>query len=417
MTQEQIEKEFKKIRKLICCSAATPLRFGVLGEDNIATENREFSYGDDYGVFFVQNADWNYYSEFGKGYVDNYMDDGTNTLEEGLYLDNLRQIKVLNIERNDLLVDDTTKFIYTSSGLTNNLKDLLNKSDDYNSVDNFHHLATFIKKNDSNQKIIQNSFGLNSEEVFLVSKSQTLGGWESFVSVNPYETVLGGGLRYFQPTGFRIILTTYWPIYKGDTLNILEGSHISLTEPYTAKLPPTADLKKGAEFTIINKMTKQAGGPADFYIEVDNVGTEKIDINKISISLVYGESVTLIYDGTGNFLLKKPNIGYKVYTALLTQTGTNAPTATVLHSTLNGTLVWTYSGVGSYVGTLTGEFIASKTTILVGGGDSAGGNAFTWNVDASTKPDSINLNIFDKDSGTQANDLLYETTIEIRVYR
>lgn len=52
---------------------------------------------------------------------------------------------------------------------------------------------------------------------------------------------------------------------------------------------------------------------------------------------------------------------YKVYTALLTQTGTNAPTATVLENTLGGTVVWTREDVGSYVGTLNDAFTAAKT--------------------------------------------------------
>lgn len=39
---------------------------------------------------------------------------------------------------------------------------------------------------------------------------------------------------------------------------------------------------------------------------------------------------------------------YKVYTAWITQTGTNAPTATVLENTLGQTITWSYNGVGSF---------------------------------------------------------------------
>jgi hypothetical protein len=48
--------------------------------------------------------------------------------------------------------------------------------------------------------------------------------------------------------------------------------------------------------------------------------------------------------------------GKKVYKALLTQTGTDAPVATVLENTLSGTPVWSYDGVGLYYLTLSGEF-------------------------------------------------------------
>lgn len=50
----------------------------------------------------------------------------------------------------------------------------------------------------------------------------------------------------------------------------------------------------------------------------------------------------------------------KRYRALLTQTGTDAPVATVLENTLGGTLVWTRVGVGAYRGTLTGAFPIAK---------------------------------------------------------
>jgi len=59
---------------------------------------------------------------------------------------------------------------------------------------------------------------------------------------------------------------------------------------------------------------------------------------------------------------------YKVYTALLTQTGTTAPVATVLENTI-GNIVWTYDSTGFYFATLAGAFISGKTTLTV---DTAG---------------------------------------------
>lgn len=56
---------------------------------------------------------------------------------------------------------------------------------------------------------------------------------------------------------------------------------------------------------------------------------------------------------------------YKEYVATVTQTGTAAPTATVLNNTLGGTLVWTRSTTGTYLATLTGAFpTASKVVII-----------------------------------------------------
>lgn len=61
---------------------------------------------------------------------------------------------------------------------------------------------------------------------------------------------------------------------------------------------------------------------------------------------------------------------YKKYVALLTQTGTSAPVATVLENTLSGTPVWSYVGVGVYNLELTGEFpSASKIVVTFGAGE------------------------------------------------
>ena len=53
----------------------------------------------------------------------------------------------------------------------------------------------------------------------------------------------------------------------------------------------------------------------------------------------------------------------KVYKALLTQAGTNAPIDKILVNTLSGTPVWSYDSVGVYKLILTGEWTASKTFI------------------------------------------------------
>lgn len=53
--------------------------------------------------------------------------------------------------------------------------------------------------------------------------------------------------------------------------------------------------------------------------------------------------------------------GVKVYRALLTQTGTSAPVATVLENSI-GAIVWSRpGGAGAYVGSLIGAFPANKT--------------------------------------------------------
>ena len=53
---------------------------------------------------------------------------------------------------------------------------------------------------------------------------------------------------------------------------------------------------------------------------------------------------------------------YKVYTALLTQSGIDAPVATVLENTL-GDIVWSYNSIGIYHATSIGSFTENKTIL------------------------------------------------------
>ena len=60
-------------------------------------------------------------------------------------------------------------------------------------------------------------------------------------------------------------------------------------------------------------------------------------------------------------------LGYRSYTALLTQTGTNAPVANVLENTLGGEVVWTRDAVGSYVATCAIQNLFSEQNFYVSG--------------------------------------------------
>lgn len=71
------------------------------------------------------------------------------------------------------------------------------------------------------------------------------------------------------------------------------------------------------------------------------------------------QKVTLTQIGTA--LGSTP--GVKVYRAIINQSGTNAPVATVLQNTLGGTVVWTRNDVGDYSATLSGAFPAAKTIV------------------------------------------------------
>lgn len=120
----------------------------------------------------------------------------------------------------------------------------------------------------------------------------------------------------------------------------------------------------------------------------------------------------------GDLTLSGKVNGIKVYRALLTQTGTSDPTATVLENSLGGTLVWTRSSAGTYVATLTGAFPSAKAHLLIG--SIQGGTSFEKAKLTRTSADALSLVTKNIDltipSATATDAMLVETAVEIRVY-
>ena len=107
-----------------------------------------------------------------------------------------------------------------------------------------------------------------------------------------------------------------------------------------------------------------------------------------------------------------PVVRYKKYVALMTQTGTAAPTVVVLENTI-GDIVWTRDSTGIYEGTLTGAFTLDKTytmmsVVLVDGIV----NVFRFSDDV-VRIATTNLH---SPIAAYHDSHLFKNTIEIRVY-
>ena len=102
---------------------------------------------------------------------------------------------------------------------------------------------------------------------------------------------------------------------------------------------------------------------------------------------------------------------YKVYTALLTQSGTASPTAIVLENTLGVTITFSYVGVGQYTLTATGALTVNKTWVIFNNVDSNAGT-ITYNVKSLNGFDILTRSL----GGVTTNGILNLTEIEIRVY-
>lgn len=103
---------------------------------------------------------------------------------------------------------------------------------------------------------------------------------------------------------------------------------------------------------------------------------------------------------------------YKVYTALLSQSGTNAPTATVLENTLGGTIVWGRSNAGFYTGTLTSAFPSGKTFYPPLSSTGPNENIRIYNYISNTSQIRVDTYFLSANS----DGILNNNTIEIRVY-
>jgi len=105
---------------------------------------------------------------------------------------------------------------------------------------------------------------------------------------------------------------------------------------------------------------------------------------------------------------------YQVYTALLTQIS-GAPVATVLENTI-GNIVWTRSNAGQYVGTLSGAFVSGKTALFI---QKSVGLAKIQLVPKDLwieYTDANTITIITTDDTNLIDNVLNNTTIEIRVY-
>jgi len=133
-------------------------------------------------------------------------------------------------------------------------------------------------------------------------------------------------------------------------------------------------------------------------------------VNRLQVS---GSIKATSHITTGGLSSQKVNgdgsltVGYKVYTALLTQSGTSAPTAIVLENTLGGTVVWGRSVTGVYYATLTGVFTINKTALFVT-------NRLSNDLLRAYSDAEDSNTIYLESSNGDGN--LLNNTIEIRVY-
>ena len=128
-----------------------------------------------------------------------------------------------------------------------------------------------------------------------------------------------------------------------------------------------------------------------------------------------GDGQVLTADGNGGAAWEAPaggGPGYLKYVALLAQSGTNDPVATVLENTI-GAIVWSRDSTGSYRATLANGFLWSTTWVSATLGYNDNPVAIFWSCENNNV---VSITVFNGPpvSADPVDD--WTASIEIRVY-
>lgn len=120
------------------------------------------------------------------------------------------------------------------------------------------------------------------------------------------------------------------------------------------------------------------------------------------------------YIGTTLKEFKAKLLGYRTYTALLTQVGGGDPDVIVLENTLGQDIVWARDSTAVYLGTATGLFVnADKITVTCS--ETNAGDILGYAVAYRNGNDRITIQTYDT-SFSPADGVLGSTMLEVRIY-
>ena len=189
-------------------------------------------------------------------------------------------------------------------------------------------------------------------------------------------------------------------IIKNDSKETVKNPNVKIIETTEASFTNQTVFIEENDVPIIKYTDTEA---MYFVKDLDNLYDRK-SRSEVLLDITI-DNLELIGSGSSEPVDSRP---YKVYTALLTQTGTNAPVATVLENTLGVTITLHYAAPGQY-------FLTADTPIFINPFFSTGitnANQSLAIFEAGTGGLGINMKV----GGVLANDVLFNHPIEIRVY-
>lgn len=145
------------------------------------------------------------------------------------------------------------------------------------------------------------------------------------------------------------------------------------------------------------------------YLGITSGSSLESILQAITQSLQNTNTRISVLEDTVDTISEKP---YKVYTAIVSQSGENAPTAIILENTLGQVPTFSYNTVGNYDINVTGNiFTNNKTFVSITAG--------ATNEDMTLKASALvsnSVSITRHSSGVPADGSITNASIEIRVY-
>jgi hypothetical protein len=114
--------------------------------------------------------------------------------------------------------------------------------------------------------------------------------------------------------------------------------------------------------------------------------------------------------GTTKKVSHKNVLGYTEYVALLSQSGTDAPTAVVVKNDTGATVSFAYLGVGAYSATFSSAVLTANKTIVILG------ETIASHKGAIVSSTSLVILSVSNPTGVNANTLLGLTPLIVRIY-
>lgn len=274
-----------------------------------------------------------------------------------------------------------------------------------------------------------NLFSTELKTESLILKSVTLDTGSNQVLVRD---VINGKVRYVSKSS--LVSTQIQPDW-----NAVSGLGVILNKPTfninTPSLQEVLTVNQNATDTSIDLHTT-SGSNLSLYgssVSINNATGDNIILTPNSINHYNtGQSNNLSFSkptaGSSTFFFPDKSTGsytlattgdirpYKVYTALMSQSGTSAPTVIILENTI-GSIVWTRNNVGKYFGTLASAFTVNKTFMSTTFNNHLDGNyPISVTIETSGSGLLLLMTNLTNSTGTATDSRLYNTSIEIRVY-